>query len=130
MAAEHHLATLQPTDRAAIFTTSGQTTLDFTDDRAKLHDTLLHLQPRPIAGTGITDCPDISYYMADLIQNKHDTQAEQAAVQDALGCLALPASPDAQQQAALQTAAHGSAWQMAQQVLGMGSRKAVSRCRF
>jgi len=33
--------------RTAIFSTSGQTTLDFTDDRAKLHDTLLRLQPRP-----------------------------------------------------------------------------------
>ena len=46
--------------------------LDFTDDRAKLHDTLLRLQPRPITQTGTTDCPDISYYMADLIQNKND----------------------------------------------------------
>jgi len=88
-AADHHLATLQPTDRAAIFSTSGQTTLDFTDDRAKLHETLLRLQPRPIARTGINECPDISYYMADLIQNKHDPQAEQAATQDAIACLRL-----------------------------------------
>jgi VWFA-related protein len=106
-AAEHHLATLQPTDRAAIFSTSGQTTLDFTDDRAKLHDTLLHLQPRPIAGTGIADCPDISYYMADLIQNKRDSQAEQAAVQDALGCLDLPMTNPQLQQAAQQQAEAG-----------------------
>jgi len=98
-AAEHHLATLQPTDRAAIFSTSGQTILDFTDDRAKLHDTLLRLQPRPIARTGTTDCPDISYYMADLIQNKNDAQAIQAAVQDAITCLGLSGAP---QQAALQ----------------------------
>src|ERR1700677_5287253 len=33
-AAEHHLNdSLEPTDRAAIFSTSGRTTLDFTDDR-------------------------------------------------------------------------------------------------
>ena len=100
-AADHHLATLQPTDRAAIFSTSGQTTLDFTDDRAKLHETLLHLQPRPITGAGTGDCPDVSYYMADLIQNKHDTQAEGAAVQDALVCLSLPTNNP---QAALQAA--------------------------
>src|SRR5580692_8226834 len=47
-AAERHFATLRPTDRAAVFTTSGQTILDFTDDRTKLHDTLLRLRPTPI----------------------------------------------------------------------------------
>jgi VWFA-related protein len=103
-AADHHLATLQPTDRAAIFSTSGQTTLDFTDDRAKLHDALLRLQPRPIAGAGTNDCPDISYYMADLIQNKHDTQAEQAAIRDALLCLSLSTASPQLQTAALQAA--------------------------
>ncbi|MGA2103341.1 MAG: VWA domain-containing protein, partial [Candidatus Sulfotelmatobacter sp.] len=41
--AEHHLASLKPTDRAAIFTTSGITTLGFTDDRTKLHEALLRL---------------------------------------------------------------------------------------
>jgi len=103
-AAEHHLATLQPTDRAAIFSTSGQTMLDFTDDRGRLHDTLLRLQPRPIAGGAISDCPSITYYMADLIQNKHDTRAEQAAVLDALGCLDLPMQSPQQIQAATQEA--------------------------
>jgi VWFA-related protein len=121
-AAERHIATLLPTDRAAIFTTSGQTTLDFTDDRTKLHDTLLQLQPRPIAGTGMADCPDISYYMADLIQNKNDIQAEQAAVQDALGCSPLPSSPNGNQQAALQTATM-EVRAVAQQVLGIGSQE-------
>jgi VWFA-related protein len=120
-AAERHIATLLPTDRAAIFSTSGQTTLDFTDDRTKLHDTLLKLQPRPIAG-GIADCPDISYYMADLIQNKNDIQAEQAAVQDALGCSPLPSSPNGNQQVALQTAAM-EVRAVAQQVLGIGSQE-------
>jgi VWFA-related protein len=107
MAADHHLATLQPTDRAAIFSTSGQTMLDFTDDRAKLHDALLHLQPRPIAGAGIADCPDVSYYMADLIKNKSDTQALQAAVQDALGCLDLNMTSPQLQQAVEQQAEAG-----------------------
>ncbi len=106
IAAEHHLATLRPTDRIAIFSTSGQTMLDFTDDRAKLHDTLIRLQPRPIAGSGIADCPDISYYMADLIQNKQDPQAEQAAVQDAISCLQLSGrNAQTSAQAAVQAAA-------------------------
>jgi VWFA-related protein len=84
-AAERHFATLKPTDRAAIFTTSGQTTLDFTDDHAQLHATLLRLQPRPIAGH-FHDCPDISYYQADLIVNKNDPQATQVATQEVLAC--------------------------------------------
>ncbi len=95
-AADRHLATLLPTDRAAIFTTSGQTVLDFTDDRAKLHDTLLRIQPRPIGGIGTTECPDISYYMADLIVNQHDTQAQEAAILDAMACMALPMGPPGQ----------------------------------
>ncbi len=85
-AAERHLATLRPTDRAAIFSTSGQTMLDFTDDHSQLHATLLRLQPRPIAGGVGHDCPDISYYEADLIVNKRDPQATQVAIQDALPC--------------------------------------------
>jgi len=86
-AAARHLAGLASVDRAAIFTTSGQTVLDFTDDRAKLSETLLRLQPRPITGSGVRQCPDVSYYMADLIVNKSDTQALQAGVQEVMACM-------------------------------------------
>jgi VWFA-related protein len=95
-AAERHLATLRPTDRAAIFSTSGQTALDFTDDHAQLHATLLRLQPRPIARSVGHDCPDISYYQADLIINKNDAQAMQAAIQDAIACSPPPPGNAAQ----------------------------------
>jgi len=86
-AAARHLTGLASVDRAAIFTTSGQTMLDFTDDRAKLNDSLLRLRPRPITGSGVRQCPDVSYYMADLIVNKSDTQALQAAVLEVLSCM-------------------------------------------
>ncbi len=82
----HNLQTLQPTDRAAIFSTSGQTQLDFTDDRDKLHDTLNHLLPRPISGSGVQECPDISYYMADQIVNKNDQIAAEVLMQEAAAC--------------------------------------------
>jgi len=85
-AADRHLATLLPTDRVAIFSTSGQTVLDFTDDRAQLHAALLRLQPRPVTGSGTMECPDVSYYMGDLIQNKNDPQALSVATLDALNC--------------------------------------------
>jgi VWFA-related protein len=93
-AAERHFATLRPTDRAAIFTTSGITILDFTDDRAKLHETLLRLQPRPINSSIFkSQCPEISYYEADLIVNKHDQDATQVAIVEAGEC--GPSSPSA-----------------------------------
>ena len=85
-AAEHRVDSLAPTDRAAIYTTSGQTSLDFTDDGAKLHQTLESLQPRPSLGTELSKCPDISLYMADLIVNKNDRGATQAAVNNYLDC--------------------------------------------
>lgn len=86
-AAERHMNTLKPTDRAAIFTTSGQGTLDFTDDRAKLHETLQRLTPRPVTRTGSAGCPDVTLYMADLIQNQNDPNALQVATLDALHCM-------------------------------------------
>ncbi|HWY21945.1 MAG TPA: VWA domain-containing protein [Candidatus Acidoferrum sp.] len=87
-AAKRHFSTLRPTDRAAIFTTSGVTNLEFTDDRTRLHQTLLHLQPRPISSNSFKNqqCPDISYYQADLIVNKLDAMATQVAIQEANDC--------------------------------------------
>jgi VWFA-related protein len=85
-AAERHMATLTPADRAAVFTTSGQGNLDFTDNREKLHQSLGHLQPRSISRSGQPGCPDVTYYMADLMQNKNDPTALQVAAADALHC--------------------------------------------
>ena len=93
-AAERHFATLRPTDRAAVFTTSGQTILDFTDDRTRLRDTLLRLRPNPINSNIFAhQCPEISYYQADLIVNKNDPEATQAAVLEAAECGPKVATP-------------------------------------
>jgi VWFA-related protein len=85
-AAEKNLNALRPTDRAAIFTMSGQNNLDFTDDRAKLSDALRRLMPRPLSTTRVNDCPKMSYYIADLIENKNDQQALAAVTTDVLDC--------------------------------------------
>ena len=98
-AASRHLASLQPTERAAIYTSSGQTMLEFTDDRAQLQATLLKLQPRSRASTA-GDCPVMTYYMADLIQNKQDPGALQAATAEAAECVGAPAAQAAAQSAA------------------------------
>jgi VWFA-related protein len=97
-AAERHLAKLQRTDRAAIFTTSGQDELDFTDDHDKFHAALLRMVPRPLAGD-VQECPYVSYYMADLIVNQNDQQALGNVMQEVLQCQPLP--PRATSQAAL-----------------------------
>jgi len=86
-AADRYLSTLAPTDRAAIYTTSGQGGIEFTDDRAQLQDALLHIQPRQLSlTTDLSQCPMMSYYMADLIVNKGDDEATNVAAADALAC--------------------------------------------
>jgi VWFA-related protein len=92
-AAGRSMDQMKATDRAAIYSTSGQVTQEFTDDREKLHNALLKLRPTPIGRTGIQECPDISYYMADLIANKNDPTAMQAAVAETVICMNLQGSP-------------------------------------
>ncbi|HEY9140948.1 MAG TPA: VWA domain-containing protein, partial [Bryobacteraceae bacterium] len=86
-AAERHIESeLKATDRAAIFTTSGQGTLDFTDDRDQLREALARLVPRPIARATFQECPDISYYQADQIVNHNDPDATAAAATEIVIC--------------------------------------------
>lgn len=85
-AATQHIDALQPTDRAAIFTTSGQGNVDFTDDRAALHSALDRIRPTVVSRTTGDQCPDIGFYQADLIQNRQDENALNVATADALAC--------------------------------------------
>src|SRR5215472_14196945 len=98
-AADRHLAEfLEPTTRAAIFTTSGQVTVDFTDDRDKLREALKRIQPRSGSISNDSECPPLTFYMADAILNKHDTQLENAVIADTYVCLGIdPSQPGAQQ---------------------------------
>lgn len=108
-AAERHMNTLGATDRASIITTSGQSNLDFTDDKAKLHEALQLLRARPITRTGLSECPDVTLYMADLIQNKNDPTALAVAAADALHCAF---NDDPRMQAPAVTMAQGTAAQV------------------
>jgi VWFA-related protein len=85
-AAHRHMQTLARTDRAAIYTTSGQTVQEFTDERDKLDAALSKLMPRPIARSSMPECPDITYYMADLIVNHNDPRALSVATSEAIAC--------------------------------------------
>ncbi|MGA2267727.1 MAG: VWA domain-containing protein [Bryobacteraceae bacterium] len=114
-AGRHMTASLQPTDRAAVYSTSGQTMLEFTDDRDKLQETLLRLQPRPIARSMVMECPDVSYYLADMIQNKNDPMALQAATLETMACMHMDSSQ--------RSAAEQMARAAAQQALGSGDQE-------
>jgi VWFA-related protein len=114
-AGRHIDSALRTTDRAAIYTTSGQTTQDFTDDRKLLHEALAGLRVRPVTGQGTRTCPNMTYYMADLIQNKHDATVLDAATRDVMSCQNLDPSQYAQAQQMAQ--------QAAQQELGLGDHE-------
>ena len=77
---------MAPSDRVAINTTSGQLTQDFTSDQEVLRKALLGILPHPLSHHSSSDCPEMSYYEADLIANKNDPQALAVATQDALQC--------------------------------------------
>jgi VWFA-related protein len=86
-AADRYLAaTLTPADRVGIFTSSGQNTVDFTDDRRKLHDALFSLRPRPVLGDDTQSCPNIGDYQAYLIVEQHDPFATDVAADEAYQC--------------------------------------------
>jgi VWFA-related protein len=87
-AAKHINETMQPTDRAAIFTTSGINNIDFTDDKQALIDALNRIVPHTRM-SGNADCPNLTLYQADLIRNHNDPQALNAAVSDTIQCASL-----------------------------------------
>ena len=111
--ATRFFSALAPSDRVSMNTTSGQLTQDFTDDHSLLEKALLGIVPRPLSHHDATDCPDISYYQADLIANKNDTQALAVATEDTIQCAF---NGDTR----MQTAAQGQAQMMAQRIVSEG----------
>ena len=74
---------IRPQDRVAIFTATGKDQLDFTGDRAKLHDALFRLVARPNPPTG---CPHIDDYEAYLVDQLHEPRALFVLHMEALVC--------------------------------------------
>jgi VWFA-related protein len=85
-AATRLFASLAPTDRVGIYSTSGQVTQEFTQEHEVLQKSLLGVVPRSLVGNGGHDCPEIGYYQADQIQNFQNAQALAVATEDALQC--------------------------------------------
>ena len=104
---------LAASDRVSLNTTSGQLTQEFTDDHDKLAKALLGIVPHSLTSHGFHDCPDVSYYQADLIVNRSDQQALAVATEEADQCAfngdtrALPAAQSLARVAAGRTVAQG-----------------------
>ena len=61
---------LDPSSRAALFTSSGRMLIDFTADRAKLHDAVNQIQPFTSGIDRAQGCASMSYYVADQLVNQ------------------------------------------------------------
>jgi VWFA-related protein len=72
-AAKRSIEALPPTARFAILTTSGRTLLDFTSDKTRVSAALKAVQGSTTAGA--LECPDLSLFVADLIDNQHNQEA-------------------------------------------------------
>ncbi len=87
-----HIRAGAATDHAAIYTFSGHPQLDFTTDRGKLGDTAakLRMSLSDLTADKAKECPDINYYLADLIVNKDDRNARKAATHHTAICEHVP----------------------------------------
>src|ERR1700722_15276319 len=77
---------LAASDMAAVVSTSGKVNSGLIRYRSALKDAVLSLQPRNVYRSSRLDCPNISYYQANLIINKHDEPALQDATRQELNC--------------------------------------------
>jgi VWFA-related protein len=78
---------LSDSDMAAVVSISG-TNSGLTRDRTKLEEAIQKLKSQPLYRQQ-DQCPNVDYYNADLIENKHNSSAFEAAVQETLSCANL-----------------------------------------
>ncbi len=78
---------LADTDMAAIVSMSGKINSGLTTNRAQLQAAIVKLQPQNIYRMTGSECPNIDYYHADLIENKHNSNALEAAIDEVMSCL-------------------------------------------
>ena len=76
---------LDPATRVAVYSTSGQTHLDFTDDHEIVAEVMREIR-RYSADEVSNECPPITYYWANLIINNGDKMAMDAATQSVIQC--------------------------------------------
>jgi VWFA-related protein len=79
-------ASLAATDMAAVVSLSGKINSGLTTSHALLQDAIMMLQPQNLYRNTGSECPPMDYYRADLIENKHNSNALEAAVQEVMSC--------------------------------------------
>lgn len=89
-ALKHLVESKRPVERVAVYTTSGQRMMDFTDDLETIKQAMLQIAPH--LNTDNTECPPMGYYQADLIYNDKDPNALLISAQDAIVCANLNAA--------------------------------------
>ena len=77
---------LADTDMAAIVSMSGKINSGLTTDRAQLQAAIMKMQPQNLYRMTGSECPNIDYYHADLIENKHNSNALEAAIDEVMSC--------------------------------------------
>jgi VWFA-related protein len=85
-ARKHIISALKKSDRAALFTTSGRVSMDYTSDGAALLNALDRIQPLFEKAEDRNTCPWMDYYTADLIVNKNDPEPLLALAQQLIDC--------------------------------------------
>jgi VWFA-related protein len=76
---------LADSDVAAVVSFSG-TNSGLTRDQAKLKAAIMKIVPQGLYRHIGRQCPDVDYYLGDLIVNRHDNGAFEAVVQDTMVC--------------------------------------------
>ncbi len=92
-AADHFLPrAVQPEDRVALFTSSGQNQVDFTSNVAKVRQALFNLRPRPLVEEDKT-CGAVTAYEGHLIMDLQDQEALALAITELINCYKGKISP-------------------------------------
>lgn len=84
---------LDPATRVAVYSTSGQIQLDFTDDREAVV-TAMRRVVRYSSDRAENDCPPITYHWATLVVVNRDQQATEAGVENLLLCMPGVSNPE------------------------------------
>jgi VWFA-related protein len=77
---------LGPRSKIGIFTSSGEITLNFTDDATKLHQALLAIRPHIPSARDAKACPPLSDFQAYMLLYDNDPLALRVALDDLKAC--------------------------------------------
>lgn len=114
---------VDPSTRAAVFTVSGQTQLDFTGDADALARTIRGIRRWSADNGPSFDCPPLTYYWADRIVTANDQAALDAAALEFVECTE-GVDPDPEVLAEQMERARPTVRAMAFTAIGQGQREA------